>query len=265
MNDHQEMSWGLLEGRRQLLAHKGLAEACESTEHYQELVHAFSYYFDAFLDQHVNDVYVGCFCKHEAEDHDGLLSMWRAYGANGGGVAIEFETSKLQPHDEATLVLHPVTYASTADRIAWITNKLDEAAAMIAKERPAKDQLMYAAWHLLQRLKMFALFTKHKGFSEEKEWRIVYFSDRDGAKRYNSMLSYLVNEKGIQPKLKLKIGSAISAISPVALTDLISSIILGPTAGAPLSQMAVRRMLVQQGKPELADRVRVSTTPFRSL
>jgi hypothetical protein len=30
---------------------------------------------------------------------------------------------------------------------------------------------------------MFALFTKHHGFKEEKEWRIVYHPDNDREKK----------------------------------------------------------------------------------
>lgn len=43
---------------------------------------------------------------------------------------------------------------------------------------------------VFERLKLFALFTKHDGFKEEKEWRVVYLSERDTGKKLRSMLGY---------------------------------------------------------------------------
>ena len=50
---------------------------------------------------------------------------------------------------------------------------------------------------------MFALFTKHHGFKEEKEWRIVYHPDNDREKKFSHMLDYHVSSRGVEPKLKL--------------------------------------------------------------
>ena len=54
---------------------------------------------------------------------------------------------------------------------------------------------------------MFALFTKHHGFHEEREWRIVYMSDRDHEQSFNKYFGHLATNRGIEPKLKLPINS----------------------------------------------------------
>lgn len=265
MNDYEELRWGLLEGQRLFLEHSGLEDACETAERYQSLQNSFTYYFDQFSERYLHNVYIACFCKHGQDDNDGLLSMWRAYGANGGGVAIVFDTAKLTPREEAPLILHPVAYLSTDDRLKWIAEKLDQLAAFLKDIRPPDEDIWYAAWHYFYRLKHFALFTKHKGFAEEDEWRLVYAPDHDPTEEYAAMLGYCITEKGIQPKLKLRLGVSSAGAAIVPLKEIVSAILLGPTASSYLSQVAVKRMLSVLGHAELAERVKMCTTPFRAV
>lgn len=265
MNDHEELRWGLVEGRRLFLEHSGLVDACETPERHQSLLSSFTYYFDRFSNEYAHNVYVACFCKHAPNDDDGLLSMWRAYGASGGGVAIVFDTAKLSPRDESPLMLHPVSYLSTDQRLKWIGTKLDQLAALLREIKPPDEELWYAAWHYFFRLKHFAIFTKHKGFEEEHEWRLVYSPDHDETEEFTAMLGYCINEKGIHPKLKLRLGASDSGLAFAPLKEIVTSILLGPTASSYLSQVAVKRMLSALGQPELADRVRICSTPFRAI
>lgn len=263
MNDHEELRWGFIEGRRLFNSHSGLATACRTSEAHSSLVESFNSYFGQFAQDHSKDVYVGCFCRHEPGDEDGLLSMWRAYGANGGGAALVFDTSKLTPSEGSPLILAPVEYGTTDDRLRWIETSLDRLADTIRKLDLDGDQMYRAAWAFFTRLKRFALFSKHKGFEEEREWRLVYHREEDEHNRYGGMLSYAITEKGIQPKLKLKVARAVYGNSFPSMEDLITSVLLGPTAGTYLAQVAVERMLEQLGKPKLAKVVVACSTPFR--
>lgn len=266
MNDDQEMKWGFVEGQAQFRNHSRIFEACNGiSSGYEVLTKAFEEKFDDFANTHAYDVYVACFCKHEPDDNDGLLSMWRGYGANGGGAAIVFDTGKLLAADESPLVLAPVVYASTQERQQWVSAKLDSLATAIQAGRPSHDELRAIASEYVDRLKIFALFTKHTGFSEEREWRLVYMSDRDSSELYKSMLSYSISEAGISPKFKLPLtrGSPEKLLD-LSILPLVRSILLGPKAGSALSVMAINRMLTLVGKPELVGRVVTSSTPFRS-
>lgn len=263
MNDHQEMGWALNEGRISLITHDRMEESCGDETRYQELMEAFEYHYWKFTNQDFHNVFVSCFCTHEADNKDGLLSMWRAYGANGGGVALVFDTSKLKAEDEESpLLLMPVIYASDEDRRAWIRNKVDELSEFIKKQNPPHDDLGVIAYHFLERIKVFALCSKHNGFAEEREWRLIYLADRDEDKTYAPMISYAMTERGIQQKLKLKIGAS-SVKEKIDLEDLICSVILGPTVGAPLSQRAMSLMFEKLGKKALVSRIQASSTPFR--
>ena len=116
----------------------------------------------------------------------------------------------------------------------------------------------------IERLKLFALFTKHSGFSEENEWRIVYMSERDPSKKFGSMIGYAINRNGVEPKLKLKVQPLDpSSNSDLSLEKIVDRIILGPSISTVLAREAVRRMLEKNGKPSLASKVVSSTIPFR--
>lgn len=266
MNDDQEMKWGFVEGQTQFRNHSGLRQACNiMSVDYDVLAQAFENRFDEFATNHAYDIYVACFCKHDPDDADGLLSMWRGYGANGGGAAIVLDTGKLVAADGSPLVLAPVAYASTVQRQKWVATKLDNLAIAIQSEKPSHDDLQAVASALVERLKIFALFTKHTGFSEEREWRLVYMSDRDPKGLYEPMLSYAVSPVGISPKFKLQLKrNMVEELLDLSITPLVSSILIGPTAGDALSVMSIKRMLTQMGKSELVGRVKTSSTPFRN-
>lgn len=112
---------------------------------------------------------------------------------------------------------------------------------------------------------MFALFTKHRGFAEEDEWRIVYLPDRDPDKKAQSMFHYLIGARGIEPKLRFKIAPVPGLTADdLSLHKIIERIIVGPSISSPMAKAAVLRMLDILNQPELKPRVYVSTIPFRA-
>lgn len=265
MNDLQELRFGILEGANAFRQHKGIESASGDQERYQVLSQAFEHYFEEFSNKHAIDTYVFCLAEHDPENSDGLLSMWRGYGGNGSGVALVFDTAQLN-HVEGMvpLIISRVTYASEQERLGWIDTKLTEFAALLAETRIPQDKLYIAAYQLFERIKMFALFTKHHGFSEEREWRVVYLRERDRQNKIESMLHYAVGPRGIEPKLKFLVRPIDGYTSPdVSLEKILAQIILGPTMSHKLALESVRRMLVKLGKEKISDRVTCSSTPFR--
>ncbi|HEX4910175.1 MAG TPA: hypothetical protein VFV64_05370, partial [Permianibacter sp.] len=112
--------------------------------------------------------------------------------------------------------------------------------------------------------KLFSLFTKHRGFSEEREWCVAYMSQRDLGGYLKPMLSYSIGHRGIEPKLKLKIGP-VDGLFPddLSLNSLINRIIMGPTTSGILAINSVKRMLDELKKSDLKDKVHPSSIPFR--
>ncbi|HAQ73960.1 DUF2971 domain-containing protein [Stenotrophomonas maltophilia] len=265
MNDREELRWGIENGTDRFFESKAISEAVASEDHHRVVIEALQDARDTDGTKHSYDTYIACFSEHDPEDKDGLLSMWRAYGADGGGVAIVFDSSKLAEDTDSPLIVAPVEYRSNQQRFQWMDWAIAQTADAIKALGPSADRsdLVMAVHCYYTRLRRAALFSKHESFREEKEWRIVYdpTADKSGGK-YDEMMSYAITAKGVQPKLKLRLG-AKSIGNPLHLEDIVEAIILGPTGGSLIAEHAMRRLCRAAGKPRLADKVFSSRTPYR--
>jgi len=264
MNDYEELRYGMNTGASEFRTHRGLIEACGSARVHAKLVESFDELFHRFDTEHALDTYVLCLTEHDPQNNDGVLSMWRGYGANGGGVALVFDASKLPAVEDSPFIVSKVQYANHPTRLQWIDNKLSALAEVLRASAPSDDDLHQVAHAWIERLKLFALFTKHDGFSEEKEWRIVYFPDRDRDRSLTQMLGYAVTPKGVEPKLRVRLkelpGSTAQGLS---LESLIERIILGPSLSTVLAAGSLRRMLELNGRHTLAQKILPSSIPYR--
>jgi hypothetical protein len=265
MNDLEELRFGMSQSAAAFRIHAGIKQACGTEDRYAILLKAFDTHFQEFDQVHAFDTYVLCFSEHDADDTDGMLSMWRGYGSDGRGVAVVIDTSNINVIDTPLFIISNVTYASRPDRLAWIGKKLDEFAVLVKGSGVTDATLPIAAVMLLERMKAFALFTKDRGFREEREWRFVHMRQLDRGHILESMLGYAIGRRGLEPKLKFKVApiEGITALD-LSLEKLIHRIILGPSISNVLTAKTVQRMLEKLGKAGLADKIRASATPFRS-
>lgn len=186
--------------------------------------------------------------------------IWCERGWRGRG----FDTTKLRSDDKLPFIVSKVTYADQPTRIKWIEDKITSLALAISKHEKTRENLHAASYGWLERLKLFSLFTKHSGFSEEGEWRVVYLSDRDKEQRFTKMLGYTISNRGVEPKLKLKIKELrADQDNALSLDTLIERIILGPSISTILATNSVRRMLELNQRASLAGKVVASSIPFR--
>ena len=266
MNDMEEVRFGIHTGARLFLGSSELEVACRNKNRFDLLKHSFTYYFNKFDSEHVLDTYVFCLSEHAKDDTDGRLSMWRGYGGNGNGAAIVFDTAKIAAREESPLVFAHVHYGTGPERQNWLQRRIAEFGEILAKSEMPDDKLSIASYYFFERLKLFAIFTKHRGFLEENEWRVVYMRDRDTAHVFDRMFSYWVGPRGVEPKLKLKI-EAIPGLPETNLTlaEIVDRIILGPSLSSPLARNTILKMLESLGRADLKDRVVSSTIPFRAV
>ncbi|MER2097341.1 MAG: DUF2971 domain-containing protein [Pseudomonas qingdaonensis] len=264
MNDLDEIRFGINESARVIRQSQEIKDSCGSKERYEIFQKVFESILGEFSNEHAFDIYVLCFSEHDETKDDGLLSMWRGYGGNGNGAAIIFDSKELNYNEESPFIVSNVVYASAVDRLEWIQRKCVEFAEILKSTDVPNDKLHIPIWHLFERMKIFSIFTKHIGFAEEREWRVVYMRERDSNRKLDEMLHYAVGRTGVEPKLKLKI-KPVEGITTddFSLEKIVGKIILGPTVSSPLAINAVRRMLEKLGKPEIAKRLTASTTPFR--
>jgi hypothetical protein len=132
--------------------------------------------FDATLDTLRYDTFILSLSEHAGvgntrEDKYGRLSMWRAYG-QGTGVAL---VVRQEPFWNSSTVLgtfmSPVAYlddAQFSDELEIVATALEANGAFL--DQIGRDATKRAVLNAFQ---FSAICTKHPGFEEEREWRVV--------------------------------------------------------------------------------------------
>jgi len=262
MNDVDELRYGMSLGLHAVRTHTGLREACPPA-HYNALLDAFDDLYTAFDDESAFDVYVFSCSEHDDEiGDDGLLSMWRGYGGDGNGIAMVFDMGPLVAA-RSPLLVRKVQYLSYEASEAWMEQKLQHFARALQLQGGPVERMKEAAAGLFERIKLFALFTKHRGFHEEREWRIVYLREQDTEGMFTQQLHYAIGSRGIEPRLRFSTEVLAAANAIPKLERMVRRIILGPVLATPLALKSVVRML-ELYQPAWAGCVRRSSTPYRS-
>lgn len=268
MNDLEEMRFGIHQGIilfDQLRAE--ITRAAGTQGRFKAIESAFMGYYREFESTHALDIYVFCLSEHRADDNDGLLSMWRAYGGSGNGAALVFNTSFLTgPKDDSPLLIGKVHYASGDQRKAWLEERIRKWCSIIEVAGVPNDKLHLAAHSMFMAIKIYALTSKHHGFSEENEWRLIYLPDRDPTGMLKGNFDYVIGKQGVEPKLKFKI-APLPLKSPEVWTfeSILDRIILGPSLSTMLARSSIVRMLQVIGKPTFGSKVVSSGIPLRPI
>ncbi|HEV2189089.1 MAG TPA: DUF2971 domain-containing protein [Stellaceae bacterium] len=172
------------------------------------------------------NIFATCFC----EDGD-LLSQWRGYTAEGGGVAIGFDSRGLKSAATAAgFILGKCIYdAETQRRV--VTEAIEHC---VAEEIAGRNNW---AFHgpLADVIFRIGAFFKDSTFSEEKEWRLVspvimFRDERMNFRRGKSMVT---------PFYKLPILHESSLP--------IHHAVVGPCPNMELAKSAVTMLLMQHG------------------
>lgn len=265
MNDLEEVRFGILNGVSRFKESDSIKTALGTEVRHKIFIDGLDHYINRFEQEHLLDTYVFCLSEHDPDNNDGLLSMWRGYGGNGKGAALVFDTSKLELVNDSPLIMAQVRYGSLDERLAWFDRTDTIFANILTKNDIGDDKVYLASAAIFNRILLFALFTKHSGFIEEKEWRVVYMSERDVDGKLKPMQDYFNGPRGVEPKLRLKIEPIDGFTAPdLSLDKILKSILLGPSISTPLAIRSVERMFDLIGKPELKERLVASTIPLRT-
>jgi hypothetical protein len=264
MNDPQEVTFGLNAVAQLFDTSERVRAACGTPQRFETLRNTFIFWFNKFTQEHLPNTFVLCLSEHAKGDNDGLLSMWRGYGDQGRGAAIVFDTAKIIPRDDSFLIVAKLYYGSENQRRDWIQMLLARSADILKNNAIPDAKLVVCSFFIFQRLKQLAIFTKHRGFQEENEWRVVYMRDIAESELLNHMIGYWNGPRGVEPKLKFKLETiaGMPETEDLSLERLVDRIILGPVS-SPLAVNACATMVQNLGQPELKDRIRRSTIPFR--
>jgi hypothetical protein len=153
MNDLQEMRWGVQKGQSvfvDVANEPDIIATVGSDARMSFINHAFLSYFRNFDLKYAFDVYVFCLSEHDPVKHpDGLLSMWRGYGANGHGAALVFNTSFITVAQDSPLLIAKVHYATEAEREAWLKDIFRRCFGILRQNHVPDTDLHIIGYHML--------------------------------------------------------------------------------------------------------------------
>jgi hypothetical protein len=194
-----------------------------------------------------DQVYVCCFCER-----DNLLSQWRGYADNGGGVAIEFDPSSFtsvtgsDSPPYGVMRLWKVFYNGDLQK-KIVTDCIDHPAW------PTSDETQQIRF-IVDALRFFIPTFKNPGFMEERERRLIFAPDSQAAPKFN----FRARRGLLVPFFKLR------ELSDPARPNFplpIKSVMIGPSEHRALNAKSFRLLLAANGYSNVE--VFESTTPYR--
>lgn len=194
------------------------------------------------------------------EDRYGRLSMWRAYGGTSNVAFVLNNRAFLSPSDALPAYTSPVLYTD-ADGFKRYFHGFAE-----GLERNIEYLKQLGAEAVLNSLFYSihdaALSTKHPGFAEEREWRIIYSPFLFGPDRSRSEVETVagVPQKVFKLPLRDYPEEGLIGAEPLSLID---RIIIGPSSFPQSIREAFILEFENLGDPHPEKRVVVSEIPIR--
>ena len=219
----------------------------------------------ALFDQWWQDIrfntFVCSISEHEdSEDGHGRLSMWRAFGRSASRAAIILRLPADGAAEGLRVILSPVRYFGYADVEAElqrvvenINENLDH---LLTVDR---EKIKY---NIFMTLVMGSVCTKHIGFLEEKEWRLIYLPRANHSPLITSSIEVVDGVPQIIHKIPLH-DNVENDVTGVKIPALLDKIIIGPTMYAAPMVMAFVQALTEAGVTDASSRVVVSGIPIR--
>lgn len=205
--------------------------------------------------------YLTCVSEHDpAEDQHGRLSMWRAFG-KAVRVALVFNNKPFFGSSDALKVYSsPVAYLSPEQFKLEFSELVDsiEANSGFLREQ-GSDEVKN---HLFNAFRYAALCTKHPGFHEERELRIIYAPKMHASDR---MIADVQTISGVpQPIYKIPLKNIPeSGFVGVELPQLLDRVIIGPTQFPVAVAEAFEQALTKVNVSDAARKIFVSDIPLR--
>ncbi len=209
------------------------------------------------------DTFVTCVSEHSSnDDRYGRLSMWRAYGGRAGVAIVLNGDVMFRESDALAAYSSPVAYMETQD----VAAQLQSIAVEFVRHFDFLHGLGRDAMrnYLLQMLRLAAVCTKHPGFEEEKEWRIV----SSPSIQRSDLLAESVEVVGGIPQIVLKIkleDHPDKNLVGLQIPALIDRILIGPTEYPAVVHRALFHLLLEAGMSNPSERLFTSNIPLREV
>ena len=263
MNDFMEIEHGV----------ECVAAACKS-ESGRKLAAAIDGLFPGLFDEVLvryrawvpgfqSDTFVTCVSEHvSADDLYGRLSMWRAYGGRSGVALVLNGGVMFSQTDALAAYSSPVAYfdyKGVAEQMGLVADRVLESSKLIMST-PRDDVLA----HLFQMLRYGSICTKHPGFEEEREWRIV----SSPSFQESELLPQSIEIIGGVPQTVLKLplrDDPERGLVGLEISSLLERVIIGPTEFPSVLRRAFSQQLRDRGVSNPLERIFVSNIPLREV
>ena len=218
-------------------------------------------FFNGWLPSIRQDTYITCLSEHlPGEDQHGRLSMWRAYGGQTGvalvlnGAVMFSKSNALNVFSSPVAYLNPDAFAAEFERVA--KNMESEVNYIRSLGREAVKQIIF------NMLRFAVLCTKHPGFHEEREWRVVASPVMHPTQHVTFAVEVIRGTPQAVLQLDLK-NHPDQGLVGLAIPELLDRIIIGPCQFPQIVSSAFHRLLEEAGVPEPGKKIIVSDIPLR--
>jgi hypothetical protein len=205
--------------------------------------------------------YLTCMSEHlESEDEIGRLSKWRAYGGTTGVALVLNSGPFLRQSNALKAYTSPVAYLSPIEfkqEFQKVVDGMEENEEML---RALDFQtLMAFVFHAFQ---YAVLATKHPGFKEEKEWRIIHSPWPESSQHLRRDVEVV---RGIpQPVYKIPLKNIPEeGFTGATIPELLDRVIIGPTDHSFAAYEAFVSLLNEAGVENANTKVFTSHIPLR--
>lgn len=245
MNDYMEIDYGI-----QCLREAFQAKPGENLRRALDSIHAGASQgaidnFNSWIPKIRNNTFITCVSEHhDDEDENGRLSMWRAYGGDAGIALVLNSSVMFVQNSDIGVFASPVAYwtrKEIGDERQRIADSIDRNRALVSSldQKFFQDIVFNMFWFAV-------LCTKHPGFAEEQEWRVIASPEMYKSPIVDSSLQIV---GGIpQEVLRLQFKDRPDmGMSELMLSNLLNRIIIGPCENPEVIKRAFLNLLRDKG------------------
>lgn len=261
MNDYQEVAHGLdcIGKAWQSTAGKDLQSFLDAL--FPGIVEDIIKQFSAWENDMQLNTYITCVSEHYAkEDKLGRLSMWRAYGGSSGVALVINGSPFFRTENTINVVSTPVAYLDgDAFQLEFesVVQSIKEALYFV-QEMPREDVLA----NVFNLLYMAALATKHPGFEEEQEWRVIHAPNMYASGFLTKSIEVVNGQPQTVYKLPFRNNDEFG-VDWVDLGQILERVVIGPCENGHAIQQAFWDVLEEHNVPNFLEKVVVSDIPLR--
>lgn len=221
-------------------------------------------FFDSWSPAIRLDTYMTCLSEHRGGDEDlrGRLAMWRAYGGTTGVAIVMKGAAMFSPSNALDVLSSPVFYgdsAAFAGEFMKVAKRVEAEVDFL--KLWDRDSIKNAVF---QTLRFAVLCTKHPGFADELEWRVIGSPTMHPSRRVSSVVEVVRGVPQIVLKIKLE-NVPEEGLVGLAPPELIDRIIIGPCEFPFVTHAAFYRLLTDLKVPDPQKKIFRSDIPLRHI